>query len=116
MQVLWQAPQAMTAQDIHEALAGEVSWSPRTVKTLLGRLVKKEAVGFEPQGRRYLYSALVSQESCVQRQTRSFLDRVFGGALAPMVANLVDQGEVADEDLEALRRMLNERAGEDQGD
>lgn len=91
-------------------LAEERDWSPSTVKTLLARLVTKQAVGFNRQGREHLYHPRLSEAVCRRAQSRSFLQRVFGGALQPMVASLLDDGPVDPEELDALRRLLDEKA------
>ena len=55
MEVLWEdAP--LTAQDVAERVDPERGWSTNTVKTLLGRLLAKNAIAHEEQGRRYLWS------------------------------------------------------------
>jgi len=110
MRVLWtQAP--ATANDVVEALAGSTTWKPKTIKTLLGRLVKKRALGFEKQGRAYLYHPLVDEPECVKAESRSFLRRVYGGALVPMVVNLLEDEELSPDELDELRRILDERRG-----
>lgn len=109
MQALW-ARTPQTAQDLVATLADERDWSPSTVKTLLARLVTKQAVGFTRQGREHHYHPLLSETACRRDQSRSFLQRVFGGALEPMVATLLDDGPVDPGELDALRRLLDEKA------
>src|ERR1700683_5264489 len=88
MQVLWvKAP--LTANDVIEQVAAKKNWSPRTVKTLLNRLVTKGALTFRAEGNRYSYSPNVSREECVRSESRSFLRRVFGGEAGQMLAHFV---------------------------
>ena len=61
MHLVWEAG-PLFAQAAVDALAPRRGWSPRTVKTLLGRLVKKGFLGFEVEGKRYRYHALVSRD------------------------------------------------------
>src|SRR5688572_5134769 len=105
MRVVWEGHPA-TANEIVERLAGEKDWSPRTVKTMLNRLVKKRALGFTEEGKRYLYRPLVSQEECVRDESRSFLDRVFGGALGPMLNHFVRNERLSAEEIAELKRLL----------
>src|SRR5690349_16856841 len=86
MNVLWGAAAPLMASDVVDRLAAPGGWSPRTVKTLLNRLVKKRALAFEVHGKRYLYRPAVRREQCVRAESRSFLARVFGGAVGPMLA------------------------------
>jgi len=108
MRVLWEAEGATAAREVAQELGTTRDWSERTVKTLLARLVKKGVLGFETQGNRYLYHPLVSREECVQQESRSFLDRVFGGELSPLLASFVRSGELSREELDALRELLDQ--------
>src|SRR5438477_8112455 len=86
MKVVWDHG-PLTAGEVVRHLAAERRWSPRTVKTLLSRHVKKGAAEVRTEetdasggvGRRFLYRARVSREACVRRESRSFLSRVFDG-------------------------------------
>jgi BlaI family transcriptional regulator, penicillinase repressor len=110
MKVLW-ARSPQTADCVVEALAGVTSWSPKTVKTLLNRLVKKGALGYEMEGRRYLYHPLVDEASSVRAESRSFLDRVYGGALKPMLVTFLEQEKLTSEEIAELKRILNRKGG-----
>src|SRR4028118_934883 len=90
MQALWGSA-ALTANGVVDRVAGRRGWSPRTVKTLLNRLVKKRAPGAEAGGTRYRYHPLVTREACVRSETRSFLSRVFGGAAGAMLVHFVNE-------------------------
>ena len=73
------------------------------------RLVKQGALGFEKQGRAYLYHPLVNEADCVRAESRSFLSRVYGGALLPMLAHFIEEENLSPEEIEELRRILAER-------
>src|SRR5687767_6134426 len=79
MDVIW-GRSPVTANEVVARLAGRADWSPRTVKTMLNRLVNKGALAFQAEGKRYLYEPAVSREACVRDESSSFLARVFGGA------------------------------------
>lgn len=108
MQALWDAP-PLTANEVVERVAGKKGWNPRTVKTLLNRLVKKGALGFESEGKRYRYRPRVSREECVRRESRSFLSRVFGGATGPMLAQFVSEAPLTPDEIRHLRDILDRR-------
>lgn len=113
MQVLWDAaPRPLAAGEVVDALAGRKDWNPRTVKTLLNRLVKKRALGFEAQGKRYLYRPRVSREACVRSEGRTFLARVFGGAAGPLLAHFVNESPLTREEIAYLKRLLAEKGKE----
>ncbi len=109
MKVVWaQAP--CTAGQIIEALAGQdPSWHPKTAKTYLGRLVRKRALGFRKEGRAYLYWPLVAERDCMDAASESFLARVFGGSLKPMLAHFVERKKLTPDEIRELRRVLEQR-------
>ena len=108
MKVLW-AQSPATANEVVEQLAESTDWKPKTIKTLLNRLVKKEALGFEKKGRTYHYKPLVSEEECVSAESRSFVERVYGGSLAPMLANLFEDAELSKNEIKELKRILDKK-------
>src|SRR3954463_2829046 len=110
MQVLWQASGPLTANDVVDRIAKPNGWNPRTVKTLLNRLVKKGALGFQAEGKRYHYTPRVSRDACVRRESRSFLARVFGRAVGPMLAQFVDEAPLTPDEIRKLREILDRRA------
>ena len=112
MDVVWGVggEREVLASDVVEALRGRKDWSPRTVKTLLSRLVKKGALAFEEEGKRYWYHARVPREACVREESKSFVSRVFGGRAGEMLCRFVDEVELSAEEIEELRKAL-ERKG-----
>ena len=108
MRVVWGRSPISAADVIAELTAQDPTWHPVTAKTLLNRLVRKGALGFEQQGRAYLYRPLVDEQACITAVTRSFLDRVFGGSLGLMVAHFVDQKRLTPKQARELRKAVEE--------
>jgi len=106
MNVVWD-DHPVGAADVVERLAAQKDWSDKTVKTLLGRLVRKGALGFEVEGLRYLYRPTVSRERCVREESRSFIERVFGGKSSPLLAHLVRDADLSADEIAELRRVLD---------
>lgn len=106
MKVLWERGQA-GAQEVTEALAVERNWRPQTVKTLLNRLVKKGAVAYAEEGRRFIYRPRVARDAVERAASRSFLTRVFDGAVTPAVVHLLKLGNLTAADIEELKRTLD---------
>ena len=111
MTVLWDSS-PRTAAEVVEALSGRTTWAPKTIKTLLGRLVKKGALRFKEEGNRYLYRPVFPKERYVEEASKSFLDRVFGGKASPMLVHFVENAELSDEELRELRSMLDRKKEE----
>jgi BlaI family penicillinase repressor len=110
MNVVWDA-QPITSQEIVAQLEGEAQWAPATVKTMLHRLVKKNVLTYELAGNRYVYRSRVRRASCVQQAGRSFLNRVFGGQSASLLAHFLNSSKLSPEEILQLRQMLDEQEG-----
>jgi BlaI family transcriptional regulator, penicillinase repressor len=107
MEVLWDKS-PLTAQEVAERVPAERDWSANTVKTLLGRLLAKNAIAHEEQGRRYLYRPLVEREDYVAGESRRLIDRLFGGKLTPLVAHLAERDELTAQDIAEIETLLRE--------
>ena len=110
MNVVWR-DQPVDSQRVIDELAAANGWTSATIKTMLHRLVKKNVLEFEQQGKRYLYRARVRRADCVRQASRSFLDRVFGGAAAPALMHLVKTAKLTDAELAELRQLLDHKEG-----
>ena len=108
MQVVWGRKTA-TAAEVIDALAAETGWQHRTVRTLLGRLVAKGVLVAEADGNRYVYRPAVSRSRCVRDQSRSFLNKVFGGDTAELLVHFVRDAAISPEQIEELKRLLDEK-------
>jgi BlaI family transcriptional regulator, penicillinase repressor len=104
MRILWEES-PLTSYQIQERTKIHL----QTAKTYLSRLLKKGAIGFKKSGRFYLYRPLFSEVECQKNASRSFLDRVFGGSLQPMLSHLVDENALDADEISKLQAILNER-------
>ena len=107
MEVLWDK-NPVSATDVCDAICDERDWSIATVKTLLSRLVQKEAVGTEPDGRKFLYRPLIERSDYVGGESRRLVDRLFGGRAAPLFAQLAESEALTDDDLAEIEALLRE--------
>ena len=108
MAVLWQASSPLGTDDIAAALHGQQDWQMATIKTLLNRLFNKGAIGAEKDGRRYLYSPVLSRGDWLAAQSTGLLDRLFGGSLAPLVAQFSAQRKLQPADVAALKKLIED--------
>jgi len=108
MKILWDKS-PITANEVVATLAETTEWKPKTVKTLLNRLVNKKALGFKKRGRTYHYFPLVSKTDCTQAERRSFLARIYDGSLKPMLAAFIKDEELSTEDIEELKQILERK-------
>ena len=108
MKVIWAGSPVLASEVIARLCAGQ-KWHSKTIRTLLARLVKKRAIGFQKQGRAYLYRPMVKKADCVRAEGQLFLDRIFGGALVPMLAHFLEDREISDSEKRELRLLLGEK-------
>ena len=108
MEVLWDSAEPLTATDVAGRIGAERDWSLATVKTMLSRLTAKGAIRFREEGRRYLYSAAIARDSYVGKESRRFVDQLFGGRLSPLVARLAEQHALDEQDIAAIEAILKE--------
>lgn len=111
MRVLW-SNGSLTANEVVKELTGKTKWKPKTIKTLITRLMNKGAVKFEKEGRKYRYYPAVSQAECVRMERRSFVRRVYGGTTKPMLAAFLEDAKLSAEDISELRKILEQKEGE----
>ncbi|UPG88577.1 BlaI/MecI/CopY family transcriptional regulator [Luteibacter aegosomaticola] len=106
MEVLWtSAPR--TTEEILAAVTTTQAWQLGTVKSLLNRLLKKNAVKAEQEGRRYLYTPLISRDDYLSSESAGLLDRLFGGRVAPLVAHFSAHRPLSKRDIAELRKLLD---------
>jgi BlaI family transcriptional regulator, penicillinase repressor len=107
MDVLWlQSP--LSAEDIVAALAKTSDWQEPTIKTLINRLLKKNAIAAERDGRRYLYRPLLQREDYIHAASKGLLDRLFNGRVAPLVAHFSERHKLSKKDVAELKRLIEE--------
>ena len=105
MKRLWRkAPQP--AYDLAHELARAEKWQPRTVKTLLNRLVKKRVLDFEKYKNLYLYSPRVTEEECVKAESETFLERMFEGSLSTMLVHFAKHKKLSAAEIKELKRLI----------
>lgn len=106
MKIIWKKPN-ITANNIIEQLEDKTEWKPNTVKTLINRLLNKKAIGFNKEGKEYYYYALVEEESYINAESSSFLNKVFNGSVSSMVLNFVKNKKISDKEIEELKDILD---------
>ena len=107
MEVLWSSS-PLSTDEIAKALKDQQAWQLATVKTLINRLLNKGAISAVTDGRRYLYSPVLKREQWVGEQSSKLLDRLFGGRLAPLVAQFSAQGRLSASDVAELKRLIKD--------
>ena len=105
MKIVWkEAPISTNA--VAEILTKSPDWSPKTIQTLLKRLVNKGALTYVKQGRVFVYTPLVEEKSYVRQQSRSFLKRYFDGDMSRMLSACLDEEPLTKSEIDTLRAIL----------
>ncbi|MDT9000480.1 BlaI/MecI/CopY family transcriptional regulator [Paucibacter sp. APW11] len=107
MQILWDR-HPLTSEEIAADLSDKQDWQLATIKTLINRLLNKGVIHAEKDGRRYLYSPLLSRADWQASQGLGLLDKLFGGSLAPLVAQFSSQRRLSPSDLAALKQLIKD--------
>ena len=105
MDALWRRG-PLVVDDILTEVAGPQNWSDATVKALIGRLLKKKAIETRRANGRAYYHPLVERDAYLLGEGRTFLDRLFGGELAPFVSHFAEHQPLSAEDRERLRALV----------
>lgn len=105
MSVLWEGS-PRSAEDILRIVGPEREWQESTVKSLLSRLVQKDAIRATKDGRRFLYEPLITQKQYLTQESSTLLDRLFGGRVAPLVAHFSENQKLSKRDLAELRQLI----------
>lgn len=111
MKIVWKlAP--INTNEITELLLKTTSWSPKTIQTLIKRLVTKGALAYEKQGRVFVYKPLVREREYVDQESRSFLKRFYGGEISAMLSAYIENDRLSEAELDRLRSLLEKGSGE----
>ncbi len=118
MEVLWESETPLTAGEIIRRLSGIKDVSPKTIRALINRLLKKKIVNYqvdEKDARVYHYYAVKSRETCLEEKSERFLNSYFRGNPLGMVASLVENQRFSKEQLEELIEILKNGTEDKEG-
>jgi len=107
MKIIWNHPK-ITSIDIIQELKDKSQWKPTTVKSLINRLLNKNAIGFNKSGNEYLYFPLISEDECIKSESQSFINKVFNGSIKSMLLTFVESKEISETDIEDLKNILKQ--------
>jgi predicted transcriptional regulator len=109
LQIIWQEGRA-TRRQITDALypqGGESHYA--TVQNLLGRLERKGFVRHTRAEGILVFTTKIDRDELIRRRLQGVADKLCGGAVAPLVMNLVRSRPLSADDVEQLYAFLRER-------
>lgn len=108
MKVVWKhAP--ISTNEITQQLLKTTSWSPKTIQTLIKRLVNKGALSYEKQSRMFVYTPMVKENEYIGQGSNSFLKRFYGGNITAMVSAYLEDDKLSEAEIETLRGLLSKK-------
>lgn len=110
MKIVWKhAP--ISTNEITDRLIKTTAWSPKTIQTLIKRLVTKGALTYEKQSRVFVYTPLVDEKEYIGQESSSFLNRFYGGHISAMLSAYIDNDKLSEAEINTLRALLSKDSG-----
>lgn len=108
MKIVWKyAP--INTNEITERLTRTTAWSPKTIHTLIKRLVTKGVLSYEKQSRVFVYSPLVEENAYIGQESHSFLERYYDGDITAMLSAYIENDKLSESEIDTLRSLLSKR-------
>jgi BlaI family penicillinase repressor len=112
MKIFWEnSPQK--SSEIINALSKNSTWSSKTVKSLINRLVNKQALGYEKRGKIYYYYPLFPENECIMAEKKSFAEKLYNGAMKSMIRSFIEEEELSESEINELTELLKKKARKD---
>lgn len=111
IKVLWKNS-PLTASQIIDELKEDTQWNPKTIHTLISRLVAKSVIGSEKKGSYKLYFPLVTEEYYQNVQTKSFLEKVYNGSFPLLITNFIKEEKLSEQEICELKAILDSQIDE----
>ncbi len=105
MKVIWKhAP--ISTNEITEKLTRTTKWNPKTIQTLIKRLVTKGALSYEKQSRVFVYTPLIEEKEYICQESHSFLERYYDGDITAMLSAYIEDDKLSESEIDTLRSLL----------
>ena len=107
MKVIWKyAP--ISTNEVTEKLTQTTDWIPKTIQTMLKRLVTKIALTYEKQSRVFVYTPLVPETEYIRQESNSFLNKYYNGNIVSMLTSYLEDDKLSKTELDTLRHLLSD--------
>lgn len=108
MKVIWKyAP--ISTNEVTEKLTQTTDWSPKTIQTMLKRLVTKKALTYEKQSRVFVYTPLVPETEYIRQESNSFLNKYYNGNIVSMLTSYLEYDKLSKTEFDTLRHLLSDK-------
>lgn len=109
MRVVW-ANVSVTSREIIDILEDKMNWKESTIKTLIGRLVDKEVLNTKKEGRKFIYSANISEETAIQGYSKDILSNVCNTHHGSVISQFIEEAKLSSEDIDNLMELLEKKS------
>lgn len=105
MKIVWKyAP--INTNEITDRLTKTTNWSPKTIQTLIKRLVSKGALTYEKNSRVFVYTPLIEEKEYIGQKSHTFLKRYYDGDITAMLSAYIDNDKLSESEIDTLRSLL----------
>ncbi len=109
MKVVWKK-KVVRSSEIIESLSQQTEWKPKTIQTLITRLVAKGVLISEKgEGKAYSYRPAIQESEYRKREGKSFLERIYNGSVKMMMMHFLKEQRLSEEDIQELKNLLEEK-------
>src|SRR5579883_201945 len=108
MEAVWDLGEA-TVQQVRDRLGRDPVPAYTTVLSVMQKLEKAGWLRHRAEGRSYIYRPVRSREEAGASSLRTFIERVFRGDRLRMFQHLLEDEDLSDEELKALKTMIDRR-------
>ena len=106
MKIIWKyAP--ISTNEITDHLVKTTAWCPKTIQTLIKRLVTKGVLSYEKQSRVFVYTPLFDEAEYIGQESNNFLNRFYNGDITAMVSAYIDNEKLSKTEVDELRSLLS---------
>ena len=109
MKIIWKHSPIST-NEITDILTKTTSWRPKTIQTLIKRLVTKGALAYEKQSRVFVYTPLVKESDYIRQESNSFLKRFYDGNITAMLSAYIENDRLSEAEIDTLRSLLSQKS------
>lgn len=109
MKIIWKHSPIST-NEITDILTKTTSWRPKTIQTLIKRLVTKGVLAYEKQSRVFVYTPLVKESDYIRQESNSFLKRFYDGNITAMLSAYIENDRLSEAEIDTLRSLLSKKS------
>ena len=106
MELIWKN-EPVSAKELSLLAQNDIGWNKNTTYTVIKKVIEKGYVKRKDPD--FICSSLISREEVSKNETKSLIDRLFGGSKKALFSALLEDEELTPDDIAALREMIEKR-------